>query len=203
MPPAPPVSLIDRFFLENPWPISVILLLIALVVLYSAIGRGSVKRLAAGFGVLVLAVGVILLASFVSTPAEHGERITRAFVADVVAAQPTQAAQHFSADADLAIASTDNPGMAMSWIRDRLGTLTSQYPIRDNYITQLDAYTKNSEQAVIHLTCLTTFDTAFAGPTKTSWVLFVNLQPDGTWKIRRITIIQINDQVPSRQTFAF
>lgn len=203
MPPAPPTSLIDRFFLENPWPIAVTLLLIALVLLYSAVGRGSTKRLAAGFGVLVLAVGVFLLASFVSTPAEHGERVTQAFVADVVVAQPTQAAQHLSADADLAVGSTDNPGMALSWIRDRLTLLTGQYPIRDNYITQLDAYTKNSEQAVIHLTCLTTFDTAFAGPTKTSWVLFVNRQTDGTWKIRRITIIQVNDQAPTRQMFAF
>ncbi len=201
MPAPPPVSLIDRFLFENPWPLSIILLLIAVVILYVAVTQGNTKRLLFGFGALTLAIGIWLLAFFTTTPAEHGERITREFVQHAVAGDSAQAMLLFGPGATMAVGRPDNVGFALAWIRLRLQSLSGDYPIRANYITGLDAYSKNSEQAVVHLHCLTTFDTAYTVPTKSSWVIFVDRQPDGTWKISRLTAIQINDEVPRMTWF--
>lgn len=196
MPTPPPVSLVDRYLFENPWPAGIILLLIGILLLYIAANRGDTKRLLIGLGGVGLAVGLYLLATFVSTPAEHGENVTRELVRLAVEGKASQAGALFAPNASLSLGAPSNPGLSLSGIQRQLQSLDDEYEIRDNYITGLDAYSKNQDEAIVHLHCLTTFNAAFAGPTKSSWVLSIVRQTDGSWKIDRLTVIQINDQVP-------
>jgi hypothetical protein len=50
----------------------------------------------------------------------------------------------------------------------------------------LRAYTETSGRATVHLACYTTLERGF-GPAPTQWVLRVERQDDGTWKIAWIS----------------
>ena len=63
-------------------------------------------------------------------------------------------------------------------------------------VQMLRAYTESSDGAVVHLACRTTLERDF-GPTPTSWVLRVERQDDGTWKITHVTWISLAGRSPA------
>ena len=198
MPDAPRSSFFTRFVLENPWPLGLLVLAIAAVLIWLGLCDGRSDRLKAGgvfalLGLIVLAIGIIT-----TTAGEHGRRIARQLVERAVAGDVTGAMNLFTTDAVLTIGRLDNPGSELTVIQSGLQQLASEYKVESNYVTDLDAFSESGNVARVYLACLT--DAGF-GYTPSRWILIIRRQPDDSWKIERITCVDINGQTPGMGIF--
>jgi hypothetical protein len=57
----------------------------------------------------------------------------------------------------------------------------------------MNSYTESHSAGVVHLACRTTVN---GFPNASKWVLRVERQPDGSWKVTRLTCVSINEQTP-------
>jgi len=194
MPEAPETGLFTRYILENPWPMTLLLVLGAIVIGIPALREGLVRRAQVAGALLLVAAFIFAIEYVVTTPAEHAERLTKRFVAAVVASDLTEAEHQLAEDVTFNAGSPQNPGYPLSTLLDRLGDVMRNWPIKNNYISDLDGYTESSDRGVVHLTCWTEGESY--GPTPSQWVLRAERQDDGTWKITGLTCISINRQPP-------
>ncbi len=197
MPQPPQVGLITRYVLENPYPLALVLLALAGGLAWTAVRNERRDRLRAGGALAILGVAVLLLGAVVVTSGEHARRITRALVEAAVAADVSAAMQLFADEATLSFGRATNPGYATDEIHWRLERLDDQWRIESNRITMLRSYSESSDAATVHLACLTMLTRGY-GATPTQWVLRIQRQPGGGWKIAHVTWVSINRHPPSR-----
>jgi len=195
MPDPPDVGLFTRFVLENPWPVGIALLVIAVLVVWRSLYEGQWRRVAVGLGLGLLGLIVIAIGWFVVTASEHGKQVTREFVEAVVAEDLVGADALLVPNTIVHLGSTRNIGHDLDRIRDGLSMLADRYSISSNSITHLRGYTESGDRATIHLACWTEVQAGYA-PTPSQWVLVIERQPDGTWKITRITCLTIATRPP-------
>jgi len=194
--PIPESSLFTRYIFENPWPLGLLLAFVGVILLWNGLREGLPTRQRLGFafgfsGLLVLAAGW-----FIVTAGEHASRVTRQLVDAVVDHDSQAAIALFSPDAVMTIGSPRNPGFALDYISDRLDTLAARYRIDSNRITGMKLATESGRAGLTHLACMTTVD-GVPYPNISRWQLTVAKEGDGTWKITRLTCVEINGNTPS------
>jgi len=193
---APRSGVFTRYVLENPWPLGFVLAIAGAVVLWNGLREGLPMRQRLGFGLAI--VGAIVLAAgwLIETAGEQAARVTRELV-DAVVANDTQAAiALFSDDAVMSIGSPRNPGFDLDYITERLDRLAARYTIDSNSITGLKLATESRRVGHVQMACMTTVD-GLPYPNMSRWMLRVERQEDGSWKVTRLTCVEINNQVPS------
>jgi hypothetical protein len=185
-----------RYVLENPYPLGILLVALAAGLAWTALRSQRPRRLR-GAGVrAVLGAAGLLTGALVVTAGERARRVTLAVVEAAVAADVTGAAAHFADDARLSFGSPANPGLPRREIEARIDQLDGKYRIQANQVTMLRAYTEGPDRATVHLACYTTLQRGF-GPAPTQWVLRVQRQDDGTWKIAHVTWISYAGHRPA------
>jgi ketosteroid isomerase-like protein len=195
MPDPPDVNLFTRYVLENPYPLAGLMVIAAFVAGWIGLRDGRRNLLAtAGAGVLIAGI-VFMIGTIVITPAERGEQVTRQLVDRVVAGDINGVMLLFAPDATFAVGSPQNPGVDVNGIRRQAEWLDGRYTITSNRITSLKGYSESSSRAVVHLHCRT--EGGGRGPVPTQWVLWIDEQPDGQWRISRITMVSMFGQTPT------
>ncbi|MHC4416377.1 MAG: hypothetical protein ACYS0G_13960 [Planctomycetota bacterium] len=198
MPDPPRVGLLTRYLFENPYPLGVVLLAVAGGLAWSVLRWGRRERLRAAGGLAVLGVAALVTGTLVVTSGERARAVVGALVDAAVAGDVPVAFGHFAGDATLSFGLATNPGYPADEIHLRLQRLEDRYRIASNRITRLASYSRSSREATVHLACRTTLIGGY-GPTLTQWVLEVERQPDGSWKVARVTWVSLNGRSPSPQ----
>ena len=196
MPQPPRVGLLTRYVLENPYPLGLLLVALAAGFAWTALRSERPQRLRPAAILAGLGAAVLLTGALVVTAGERARRVTMAVVEAAVAADVSGAAALFAEDARLAFGSSTNPGLPRRDIEARIDQLDGKYRIQSNQVTMLRAYTETSDRATVHLACRTTLERGF-GPAPTQWVLRVQRQDDGTWKIAHVTWISYAGRSPA------
>ena len=196
MPDPPEVSAINRYLFENPYPLGGLLLLVGAVALYSGLRHGFKDRLYSGLAFALLGLAAIGTGWAVVTSAEHARAVTRQLVAAVETGDTVAALKLFANDGALTVGSPQNPGFDTAFIRRQPDWVASRYTIESNRITQLDGYSQSPDEGVVHLACWTEVGMGFGA---TRWVVKVKEQPDGTWKIHRLTWISVQNSPARRE----
>jgi hypothetical protein len=196
MPEPPRVGLFTRYVLENPYPVGLLLVALAAGLAWTALRSGRPQRLRTAGMLAVVGAGALLVGALVVTAGERARRVTLAVIEAAVAADVTGAAALFAADARLSFGSPANPGLPRGDIEGRIDQLDGKYRIQANRVTMLRAYTETSDRATVHLACSTTLERGF-GPAPTQWVLRVQRQDDGAWKIAHVTWISYAGRSPA------
>jgi len=195
MPDPPPVGLLTRFILENPWPMGIALLVIAILLIWRGMYDGRWRRVGIGLGLGGLGLVVLAIGWFVDTAGEHGRQVTREFVEAVVAEDLVGADALLTPTTIVHLGASSNIGHDLQRIRDSLSRLVDRYTITNNAITHLRGYTESGDRATVHLACWTEVEGGYA-PTPSQWVLMIERQGDGSWKITRITCLTIATKPP-------
>jgi ketosteroid isomerase-like protein len=195
MPEPPPVGLITRYVFENPYPAGLLLLALAAGFAWTALRSERPERLRVAGALAAIGAAILLIGALVVTAGERARRVTLAVVDAAVAGDVVAAGSYFADDARLAFGSPTNPGVPRRDIQSRIDQLDGKYRIQSNQVTMLRAYTESSDRATVHLACRTTLERGF-GPTPTSWVLVVQRQDDGTWKISHVTWVALAGRSP-------
>jgi ketosteroid isomerase-like protein len=195
MPEPPAVNLFTRYVLENPWPLGLVLLALAAVMAWTGMRDGFLRRTQTAVGLALLGLIVILAGLLVTTAGERAKAVTRSLVEAAVAGDTIGAVSHFADDAVLTVGSPRNPGFELDFIRDQLIRLRERYQIDSNSITMLKGFTESSDLGTVHLACYTTVN-GFPYATPSRWVVQVRRQPDGEWKVERLTCVSIGDKTP-------
>ena len=201
MPDPPQTDFVTRYIFENPWPGVIVLLIVAIAFGYTGLQRGEMGKVRiAGVG-LLLGIVLYVTSALITTPGEHARAVTRSFVSAVVQSDMTTAFGLLSPNAAMAFGAPSNPGMDVNFLQSQLMQLQGAYRIDQNTITQLNAYTDGPNRGIVHLGCLTTLEAGWGGPNRSRWVLAIEQQPDDTWKITRITAVEINGRTPDLSIF--
>jgi hypothetical protein len=195
MPEPPPVGLITRYVLENPYPVGLLLLALAVGFAWTALRSERPQGLRVAGVLAAFGAAILLIGALVVTAGEQARRVTLAVVDAAVAGDVAEAGSHFADDARLSFGSPNNPSLPRRDIQSRIDQLDGKYRIQSNQVTMLRAYTESSERATVHLACRTTLERGF-GPAPTSWLLRVERQDDGTWKITHVTWIALAGRSP-------
>ncbi|MHC4217899.1 MAG: hypothetical protein ACYSU7_05520 [Planctomycetota bacterium] len=195
MPEPPRVGLLTRYLLENPYPLGLLLLALAAGFAWTALRSDNPQRLRkagimGAIGAAIMVTGVLIV-----TAGERARQVTMAVVDAAVAGDVAGAAAHFADDARLSFGSPTNPSLPRADIENRINQLDGRYRIQSNQVSMLRAYTETSDRATVHLACYTTLERGF-GPAPTQWVLSVERQDDGSWKIAHVTWISLAGRAP-------
>ena len=187
-------SLFSQWVLENPWPFSIVTLLVAATIGWIAIQRDDRRPLlVAGVlaGLALLALGVGLL---VETPAEAAASATRRFVTDAESGRVDLLVARLDPEATLHPGRLENPGFPVEDLRSMLDALGGVHRIERNSITLLDAVSTGREAAMVELACLTRTSSSL-GYVPSRWI-FEWERRDDDWMIRSITAASIAGRVP-------
>ena len=189
------VDLITRYVLENPFPFSLVLLVLAAGLARSGLRTGRRSHLVAAAAAAAVGAAVVLAGTTIETAGEHARRVVVAAVDAAVRADVAGVTALLADDAVLSLASPNNPGYPRDAIELRLAGLAGRYRIASNRITSLDAVTVSRQRGEVNLVCRTELELGF-GPVPTSWVVQVDRQPDGSWKITRVTWLTLATRTP-------
>jgi len=166
---------LTRYVFENPWPLGLLLALVALFVGWRGLNSGerAPRQTAAVLG--AAAAGVFLLSALITTSAER---------------ETSRMLDLFSSNATMSYGRPENPGVDFNEIRAALSTLEGRFRITSNRVTQLEGNSEASGVATVLLSCLTDVEAGY-GTTPNSWWLKVAEQPDGSWKIERLAFLKV------------
>ena len=195
MPDPPSVGLVTRYLLENPYPVGLVVLAVAGGLLWTGLREGRRERLVVGLIGLAVAAAVLTIGAVVVTSGERARKVAIAMVEAAAASDVVEVMSHFADEATFAFASPTNPGFPLDYIRQQALRLEAQYHIESNSITQLKAYSTSSDSAIVHLGCSTTVTQGF-GPTPTQWVLQMQRDDQGEFKIVHITWVSLAGNPP-------
>jgi hypothetical protein len=202
VPDPPPVSLVTRYVLENPYPVAVLLVCLAGGLLWrlstSQGASSAVQRryLFAGLLAAAAAVAVFVTGTLIVTSGEQARALTRRLVEAAAVGDVAGCFAEISLDARLTFGAATNPAHSRAAIDQRVSRLDGRYRLEDNDITMLDAYSRGADRAVVHLACRTT-PAAGYGPVFTQWVLECERQPDGAFQVTHIRWVTINGRSPA------
>jgi hypothetical protein len=194
MPEPPDVGFIDHWILENPWPGALALFVVAIVIGWTALVQGRLKRLPAALALTAASTAMVVAGLLIDTSGERSEAVTRQFVEAVVGRDSNAAIALLAGDATFAFDSPRNPGHDMTYIKQQLRRVLEQFTISGNTITRLDGYAVSSTQGEAHLACIT--DAGY-GPTLSKWVVQVRPNARGEWEITRLTCVEVNNRPAS------
>jgi len=189
----PSSSLFTHYVLENPWPLGGILLAIALIIGWLGAREGLGNRVCIALLIGLIGAAVMVSGTLITTAGEHGKAVTRALVDAAVGEDLVGGLALFSDDATLHIGSPQNPGFGHAEIQARFADLAANYDIESNRISGLRGETISSNEAQVRLGCITTV-TSFPYPNSSHWMVRVKRMPDGSWKIAKLTCLDINGQ---------
>lgn len=191
--PDPPSSgLITRYVLENPYPLGSGLVLLAVIAVWLGVREGQRHTLMIAGVAALLGVAVFVIERAVTTAGEHGKHVTVELVDRVVANDIAGAMAMFSDDATVAMGSPNNPGFSVDYLRGGLDRAAS-YRIQSNRIRMLDGFNESDDVAIVHLGCFTEVGTGY---TPSTWILRIEKQADGQWKVTKLTCVSISNQTP-------
>jgi len=194
MPEAPSVSFFTRYVLESPLPLTIVLLVGAVVFCVMALRDGRGSMFVVSGALLLLAGGVFGLGSLVVTSGEHAEALTLDFEQRAVAGDVAGSMALFTDGAVLTLNAPTNEALSLEYVRSGIAAVSTRYRIDDNRVSQLRGYTVSSDHAIVHMTCMTDVG---GSTTQTQWVLSARRQSDDTWKFDKITWVNVNRQRPS------
>ena len=193
MPEAPSTSLVTHYIFENPWPVGIVLLAAAVVLGWLGMREGLRNRMRAAMVCGVLGIAVIAASMFVTTSGERGEHVVKSLVDAALNEDVVGGLALFSGDAIMNSGSPQNPGFGYDVIQSQFARLGEQYDIESNSITSLRGYSVTRDDAEVHLACHTTI-TGSPYPAISRWMIRVQPQSDGEWKITRLTCVSINNE---------
>lgn len=194
MPPIPSDSLITSYVLENPWPVAIVLLVVAAYLAWTGFREGIDSRQRALSIPLVLAIAIVIIGHFTTTSGEHARAVVRRLVDATVNKDLATTDLLLADNAVVAFGSPTNPGFDRAYIIDRLDKFGDKFTIESNSITTLKSYSESSETATVHLACWTMLKDWSSYPSPSQWVLKVSRQPDGQWQITHVTCVSVNNQ---------
>ena len=196
MPDPPHIGVFTHYVLENPYPLGLVLLALGGGLAWTGMRPERRQRLRAGGALAVIGAAALLIGWLVVTSGEQARRVTLALVDAAVDADVSAARALIAEDATLSFAAVTNPGYPADEINVRVERLGDKYLIESNHITMLRAYSESADRATVHLACRTTLQVGF-GPAVTRWVLRIERQDDGAWKVVHITWMSIAGRPPS------
>ena len=167
-----------------------LLLAIAAGLAWTGLQAVNRRRLLAAGIVAVVGAAVMVAGKVIITPGEHARAVVLEVFDAAVAADITTVAAAFTDDSALSLGSPNNPGFSKDAIIRRLEGLTGRYRIKSSRVTKLDATTVTPDRGVVNCACVTEPTLGF-GPVPTSWIIQVDRQPDGTWKITHVTWVTL------------
>lgn len=187
-------SLIDRFLLENPWPLIGALVLAGTIAFSILNRRGKVTpALASIVAAVALSAGVWLAARSVTTDRERVRDLTVALVNAAAKVDESTLASMFASDLTLyltvgAITSDSSMDRAatLQQVRRSLGGL---YKLKDWRITS-NEITSSGGQASARLSVSVTTE-AYAIPHRSTWRVDWRREPDGTWRVFAIELLEM------------
>ncbi len=181
----PESGVLTRWVLENPWPLAVLLTVAGAILGWTALDRGSARRLAVAAGLLACAGAALLCGWLVVTPGEHAVRVTAALV-DAAERGDVPAMERLLADqASIHWGSLTAPGLDRAEIERGFAALAGPQRIVSNAVTRLRGAGAENGDGVTELACLTTTQGSF-GPVPSEWMFRVRRQPDGHWLIEQM-----------------
>ena len=195
MPQAPDVSLFTRYVLENPWPLAIVLLVIAAFLAWTGFREGIESRQKWVLIPLMFAIVIVAIGYLTVTPGEHARNVAGQLVSATVNKDLVTTDQLLATDAIIVFGSPTNPGFDREFIMERLDKFRDKFTIDSNSITMLKSFSESSDSAVVHMACWTTLKDWSSYPSPSQWVLKVAKQPDGSWKISHVTCVSVNNQM--------
>jgi hypothetical protein len=189
----PSSSLFTHYVLENPWPLGGVLLAIALILGWLGAREGLGNRVRIALLIGIIGAAVMVSGTLITTAGEHGEAVTRSLVHAAVGEDLVGGLALFSDDATLHVGSSQSPGYGHAEIQARFAELAQRYDIETNRISELNGQTISADESQVRLGCSTTV-TSFPYPNSSHWLVRVKRMPDGSWKITKLTCLDINGQ---------
>ena len=192
----PQTSIFTRYLLENPWPVGIGLILLGVALLFLALNRDESRVLYAAIGAIGVAAIVLAIGWLVETTAERAADATRDFVRAAEEGRVHDMIATLHPDATLHLGRPGNPGQPVDELERDIRTLDSSNRIVSNSLNALAYGSRNSTSAITTFTCMTTTESSY-GPVQSKWMLEWQMDDRGTWRIRRITAIEIAGRTPS------
>lgn len=185
----------NAWLFENPWPLSIAVAVVGVVVAWRGLTGGQRPLLLGGLVGILLALGAVLIGRSVRTPGEHAAEVARALVAHAEGARTDDAMALFTADAVLNYGKRENPGVSIDDIRSALKSLEGRYRIDSNRIRRLEIRTLDDATGEVELSCTTSLARLDTG-VPTDWILRVRKRGD-RWLIDRITFETLYGKPPT------
>jgi hypothetical protein len=195
MPDPPTSSLFTRFVLENPWPLGTVAIVAAVLLIWTGLREGFMRRVNVAIGVGLAGIAIIILGHLVTTSGEHARAVARALVTAMVAGDRVGSVRLFANDAVLSIGSSRNPGLDHDFIVDAIDRWASSYKVTSNSISTMRGYTEAADMGEARMACMTEVND-FPYPNVSQWAVRARRQADGQWKIVQLTCVSINGQTP-------
>lgn len=171
-----------------------ILVLSALVSATLAWLGGARGRMAAATVMLVGSL-LALLARFVDTPGEHGERVVAALIELAVAGDAGGAGTCFEPEAVIHFGGFDQAAMPRQEIDRDLRSLQGPHRV-DHHVTMLlRGRTVDAGHAEVDAGCLTRTQSSQI-PVLTTWSFKVRRQADGAWRIQAVSFDRLAGSQP-------
>jgi hypothetical protein len=193
-------GILDRYLFENPWPLVVVLLVVAIALGWKGLTEGDAPKRNVALVLAGLAAAAGLAGSLVTTAAEEARAVVERLVAHATSGDTAAMLAELSPNCLLHYGRPENPGVQRSVWEPSLGLLRGQYSIESNRITALSAESVSSTAATVELSNATVVS-IFGAPMPNSWWFRVAKQPDGTWKIERIAALRIGRDAPTPGMF--
>jgi hypothetical protein len=192
----PQDAIITRYFLENPWPLAIFLILAAFALLLVWNNRGEHRWGLISGACCLLAGLVFLLASLVTTSGEHARLLVKGMVQDAETSDVEGILAVIAPDATLHLESLRHPGRPFEQLEGSIRSLGGSNRITDNTITSLRAWTVTDDSALVQLGCRTTTESAWR-PVPTRWVFKIEATPEGGWVVKRIAFASLAGRPPT------
>lgn len=197
MHPTPPESTSVRYLLENPWPLGLFLLGIAVVGVVLWHQRGGRLPALIAAGGLLSSIGVFTLEALWETSGEASRALVEQLVHDAEDADVEAVLGAFMPGARLHVGSFKTPPRFIDDIHNDFQTLRSRNRIEVNSITRLRAISTTSNTAQVELSCVTrTSNSMYQVPT--TWVFSCRRAEDGSMRLWRVLFESVMGKTPSR-----
>ena len=200
MPAEAETGTLTRWVFENPWPLSIGLLVIAASIVGYAIRRDDHRpfRFALGFG--IAGVAVLTTGLLVETTGERAEASTRKLVALAVDGDVDGMIALLGPGATLHLGRVENPGYPRDELERNLDALRSRQRIEDNTISRLDSAEGRDGAVWVDLGCFTRTGGS-GGWVPSRWVIEWSAAPDEDLRIRSITLVNLAGRSPQSVRF--
>ena len=176
--------LIQNLLLEDPWPLGLMLIVIACVLLFLSSQRGDKKLLRLAGLAALLAIALFVISSMIETTREHIISQTEKLIAhtaplDVAAFKALVSPRVIVTVGD----DSSAPTLTGEEVFTRLEKSVQSYPIKEQSIIEIDAELRPGDFAICQ------FDVrsdGHGGRVMTRWLLTWQQQPTGDWLVTQV-----------------
>jgi hypothetical protein len=187
------MSALRHYLLENPYPLGGGLIVIGIALAAMSLRSGIAGRMRAGLAVTLAGAAVIAVGGLVTTAGESARAVTRDLVDRVVAGDVTGAAGLFAEGALLHFGQPTAIGRDLDWIIAGLSEFDASYTVESNRITKLRGETETRTAGTVVLTCWTEISSGFH---RSEWIVRVEREEDGAWRIADLTFVALDGRAP-------